>query len=152
SGNFRTNVAVGDRVRVTGTVSEFFGMTEISATTVTLVQAGAVVNVNTMAADVTLPAAGVTLNQNGAYQPDLEAYEGMLVRFPETLTISEQFNLDRFNEIKLSAGGRPQNYTNNNDPSVAGYDTFLQDVGRRKITYDDGLNIQNASINNLDGF
>ncbi|MFN0021470.1 MAG: ExeM/NucH family extracellular endonuclease [Pirellulaceae bacterium] len=147
-----TNVAVGDRVLVTGNVLEFFGMTELSATSVIIVQAGAVANVNTMAIDVYLPAAGVTLNQNLAYQPDLENYEGMLVRFPETLTISEQFNLDRFNEIKLSAGGRPENYTNANDPSVAGYDAFLQDVGSRKITYDDGLNVQNASIDNLDGF
>ena len=61
-----------------------------------------------------------TLNQNNKYQPDLEAYEGMYVRIPETLTITEQFQLDRFNEIKLSANGRLETFTNEFEPSVAG--------------------------------
>src|SRR5262249_42529500 len=101
---------------------------------------------------IDLPAAGTTLNQNGANQPDLEAYEGMLVRIPETLTISEQFNLDRFNEIKLVAGERPVQFTHDNEPDAAGYADHLKELGSRTITYDDGLNIQNAAIDNLDGF
>ena len=61
-----------------------------------------------MAVDIDLPAAdviqrpGTVANSSTVFQPDLEAYEGMLVSFPETLTITEQFNLDRFNEIRLS--------------------------------------------------
>ena len=81
-----------------------------------IIEADAVADVNTLAVDIDLPAVAVTQNQNGAFQPDLEAYEGMLVRIPETLTISEQFNLDRFNEIKLAAGERPVTFTHENEP------------------------------------
>ena len=42
----------------------------------------------------------------------------MYVRIPETLTITEQFQLDRFNEIKLSAGERLETYTNEFEPST----------------------------------
>ena len=33
---------------------------------------------------------------------DPERYEGMLVRFPQSLVISEYFNYDRFGEIVLA--------------------------------------------------
>lgn len=147
-----TDVHVGDRVVVTGTISEYFGLTELSASTISIVAPGAVADVHDMAANIDLPAAAVTLNQNGQYQPDLEAYEGMLVTFDDTLTISEQFNLDRFNEIRLVAGERPVQFTQENEPSPAGYEAERQEVGTRTITYDDGLNVQNAAIDNLDGF
>lgn len=146
------DVQIGDRVRVTATVGEFFGQTQLNAKTIEIVEADAVADVNTLAVDIDLPAVAVTKNQNGAYQPDLEAYEGMLVRIPETLAISDQFNLDRFNEIKLAAGERPVTFTHDNEPDVAGFDAHLKEVGGRTITYDDGLNIQNAAIDTLDGF
>jgi predicted extracellular nuclease/2',3'-cyclic-nucleotide 2'-phosphodiesterase (5'-nucleotidase family) len=156
TGNFLTDVAEGDRVRVTGVVQEDFGLTRIAATTVTVVQSGAVSDVSTMAVDINLPAAETSLSQEGTYQPDLEAFEGMLVRVPQTLTVTEQFDVDRFNEIKLYAGDapgdRPAQYTHENAPSVAGYLAHVQDVGARTITYDDGLNTQNNPIGNLDGF
>ncbi|PWR24632.1 ExeM/NucH family extracellular endonuclease [Zavarzinia aquatilis] len=147
-----TDVHVGDRVQVTGTIGEYFGQTQLTATSVTVVEAGAVADVNTMAQTISLPAAGTTLNQDGDYQPDLEAFESMLVRFDDTLTVTEQFNLDRFNEIKLVAGERPAQFTQDNSPDVAGYQAHLEDVGSRTITYDDGLNVQNGAIANLDGF
>jgi predicted extracellular nuclease len=143
---------VGDRVRVTATVGENFGQTQLNATNVTVIEAGAVADVTSMAAVIDLPSLGVTQNQNGQYQPDLEAYEGMLVTIPETLTVTEQFNLDRFNDIKLVAGERPAQFTHDNAPDVAGYQEHLQEVGSRTITYDDGLNTQNQPIGNLDGF
>ncbi|MFM9941140.1 MAG: ExeM/NucH family extracellular endonuclease [Hyphomicrobiaceae bacterium] len=151
-GALSSDVNVGDRVRVTGVVSEFFGQTQVAATSVSVVQAGAVADVSTMAATVNLPAAGVTLSQDNDYQPDLEAYEGMLVTIPQTLTITEQFNLDRFNEIKLVAGDRPAQFTHDNAPDAAGYAAHLQALGARTITYDDGLVTQNAAIGTLDGF
>ena len=76
----------------------------------------------------------------------------MYVRIPETLTITEQFQLDRFNEIKLSAGGRLETYTNEFEPSTPGYAAYLQQIGARTITYDDGQNTQNELINYLSGF
>lgn len=145
------DVKVGDRVQVTGNVNEYYGMTQISASSVAVVEAGAVQDVHTMAAEIHLPAAGVTQSQDGDWQPDLEAYEGMLVTIPETLTITEQYNLDRFNEMKLTAGDRPAQYTQENAPSASGLTEYLQDVGSRTITYDDGLFTENAPISNLDG-
>lgn len=147
-----TDVHVGDRVQVTGTIGEYFGQTQLTATTITVVEAGAVADIDTMAQSISLPAAGTSLNQDGDFQPDLEAYESMLVRFDDTLTVSEQFNLDRFNEIKLVAGERPAQYTQGNSPDQAGYQAHLEEIGGRTITYDDGLSVQNSAITNLDGF
>ena len=149
-GNFATDVTVGDRVRVTGTVDEFFGETQLDTITdITVLNAG---NPLPTAATVSLPAAATTTNQGGTLQPDLEAFEGMRVSFGEELTITEMFQLDRFNEIKLSQGGRLEQFTQNNGPDVAGYQAHLEDIGARTIVYDDGLSLQNASISNLDGF
>lgn len=151
-GNVPGAVAVGDHVRVTGTVSEYFGFTELTAQSIQIVAAAEVADVRSLAVDVALPTASTTLSQNGIAQPDLERYEGMIVRLPQTLTISEQFNLDRFNEIRLAAGGRPETFTNAFEPGTAAYAAYLQQVGARSIVYDDGLNVQNAAIENLDGY
>ncbi|MDA9530548.1 ExeM/NucH family extracellular endonuclease [Bradyrhizobium sp. CCBAU 25338] len=147
-----TDVQIGDRVRVTGSISEYFGLTELTASNISVVQAGAVADVDTMAVQIDLSSMGTTLSQDGDYQPDLEAYEGMLVTIPQTLTVTEQYNLDRFNEIKLVAGERPEQFTQENAPDAAAYQAYLAELGARTITYDDGLNVQNAAINNLDGF
>lgn len=157
NGNFLTDVNEGDLVTVTGVVQEDFGLTRIAASSVTVTQVAAVADVSTLAVDITLPGSDVSRAQDGDFQPDLEAYEGMLVRIPQTLTITEQFNLDRFNEIKLYAGetpgDRPAQFTHENAPDVAGNTAHLQDIGSRTITYDDGLNTQNNNIGaNLDGF
>ena len=42
----------------------------------------------------------------------LEAYEGMLVRFHQTLTVTEHFQLGRFGEVLVSSGGRLRQPTN----------------------------------------
>ena len=76
----------------------------------------------------------------------------MLVKFTGTLTISEMYNLARFNEIKLVQGTRPYSFTQKNTPSVAAYESHIQELGARRITYDDGLSFQNQLICNLDGF
>ncbi|WP_244475643.1 ExeM/NucH family extracellular endonuclease [Methylobacterium sp. Leaf466] len=156
TGGALADVAEGDRVRITGTVTEFNGETQItvaSAAGIAVVQAGALsaAEVKASAATVTLPAAG-TIGTGTTQQPDLEAYEGMLVTLPQTLTITEQFNLDRFNEVRLAAGGRIETYTNAFEPDAAGYAAYLAASAARSIVYDDGLNTQNQPIDNLDGF
>lgn len=145
-----TAVNVGDEVEVVGTVVENFGETQLGS-----IQSVAVVSVgNTLptAAEIVLPASSTSVSQNGYAQADLERYEGMRVVFPQVLTVTEQFQLDRFNEIKLVQGPRPSTYTQTNPPSVVGYASFLAEVGARTITYDDGLNTQNQDIGFLDGF
>ena len=83
------------------------------------------------------------------YSPLLK---GMLVKFTDTLFITEMYNLARFNEVKLVQGSRPYTYTQKNAPSAAGYDAHIKELGARRITYDDGLSRQNQLICNLDGF
>ena len=152
------DVAVGDRVSVIGTVNEFNGSTQINASSVSLIEAGAVADIDTMAVDIDLPAVsviqrpGTVANSTTSFYADLEAYEGMLVSFPETLTITEQFNLDQFVEVRLTAGDRPVTFTHENEPDVAGSIANLQDIASRTIVYDDGLNVSNTPIGNLDGF
>ncbi|WP_202679228.1 ExeM/NucH family extracellular endonuclease [Skermanella mucosa] len=169
TGDLRSDVREGDLVRVTGTVVEFNGETQVSvadAADIQVVTPGAVADVGTLAAGMNLPAAGTTGSVSSGFLPDLEAYEGMLVTIPQTLAVTEQFNLDRFNEIELYAGegdrlagrvdesadDRPYQFTQTNEPDPAGYAAHLQQVASRTITYDDGLNSQNQPIDLLDGF
>ncbi|MFF8802830.1 MULTISPECIES: ExeM/NucH family extracellular endonuclease [unclassified Methylobacterium] len=156
AGNLLKDLQEGDRVRITGTVGEFSGETQITVTDasqIQIVQAGAIsaAALKAAAAPVDLPA-GATIGTGTTAQPDLERYEGMLVRFGQALTITEQFNLDRFNEIRLAAGGRPETFTNAFEPDGAAYAAYLAQVAARSITYDDGLNVQNQPVDLLDGF
>jgi len=122
------DVAVGDRVEIAGTVTEYFGETQIQATSVSVTGSGVV-----QATDINLPAA------------DLEAYEGMLVRFPQKLTVATLRFLGRYGEVGLSEGGRPYQYTNSNPPDVSGNAAAGQAIAARMITLDDGLRASNPS-------
>ena len=86
-------VALGDVARVTGRVSEFQNQTQITLADLTLCGTGAAVE----PVDVTLPFPGAEY---------LERYEGMLVRFPQTLYVTEMFQLGRFGQVTLSSGDR----------------------------------------------
>lgn len=155
------DVRVGDVVRVTGTVSEFarfanqrsLELTETqlvaanSAASIRIVEAGAFTPEQVLAqfaVPLPLPALGTVRLANGALIGDLEPYEGMLVRVAETLTISEMFNLDRFNEFRAILGPQAITFTQNHDPDPAGFAAHLQEVARRTVTVDDGLRVQNA--------
>ena len=156
AGTFLKDLQEGDRVRVTGVVGEFSGETQISVTdaaAIQVVQASAVsaAALKAAATIVDLPAAA-TIGTGATAQPDLERYEGMLVKVAQTLSITEQFSLDRFNEIRLAVGGRAETFTNEFEPNSANYAAYLAQVAARSITYDDGLNIQNQPVEVLDGF
>ncbi|MDZ7703906.1 MAG: ExeM/NucH family extracellular endonuclease [Trueperaceae bacterium] len=135
------DVNVGDRVRVTGEVAEFFGLTEITSLTDVTVLASGV----TLPASVTvsLPSADVVANDDGEFIPDLERFEGMLVSFSDTLTVTEMFNLDRFGELRVSQGGRLTQFTQTNAPDITGYQSHLENIATRTITIDDGQSLQN---------
>ena len=84
------DVKIGDVVSVIGSVSEFSGMTQVSADSV-------VVN----AEGQPLPeAVSLTLPINDDL--DLESVEGMRIILEQPLVISEYFNFDRFGEIVLA--------------------------------------------------
>jgi predicted extracellular nuclease len=95
-GGCPTPVAEGQRVKATGTVSEFNNLTEITASTapsVVVTNAG-----NNLAlvtpSPISLPIAG---NVDAYY----EAREGMKVTFVDTLTVSEYFELGRYGHVHL---------------------------------------------------
>ena len=112
------DVSVGDRVTVDGTVNEYFGETQITAMRVEVTAAGAGA---IQASDVILPAAATVTNSDDKLIADLEQFEGMLVRFPQALTVTELFGLERYGQILLSQNGRLFIFTNENSPDVAGY-------------------------------
>ncbi|MGF1514363.1 MAG: ExeM/NucH family extracellular endonuclease, partial [Elainellaceae cyanobacterium] len=133
------DVNIGDQVTVTGTVSEFFGKTQISADTVTVVSSGSALPT---AATVDLPTAS-TVQSGDELIADLEQFEGMRVTFGDTLTVDEYFNYDRFGEIRLTEGDRPFQFTQTNAPSVSGFQAFQEDLASRSIVLDDGQTSQN---------
>lgn len=112
-------VAVGDNVTVTGTSQEngaspSFNQAVIHTTTVTIISTG---NPLPPAVDITLPVITIT---------DYEKYEAMIVRFPGTLTVSDNNNLGGFGEVKLSAGGivyQPTQVVDPNDNPPSGTNT-----------------------------
>ena len=129
-----TNVNVGDRVDITGTVNEYFGETQINASSVSVTGTGMI-----LPTDVNLPTAAIVTNSDGESIADLERYEGMLVRFPQKLTVSDLYFLERYGEVGLSQGGRPYQFTNGNTPDVAAYSAHQENLASRFIVLDDGM-------------
>ncbi len=132
-----TPVVEGQRVKATGTVSEFNNMTEITAST-----AGSVVvtDAGNHLAEVT--PTPISLPIVGVLDDYYEAREGMKVTFVDTLTVSEYFELGRYGQIILYQGGRPQQFTEANPPSVAGNAAWADTLSRRKVILDDDNNAQ----------
>ncbi len=139
-GNPAVNVNEGDSVRVEGVVNEFFGETQISASSVSINGVGGI-----LPAPINLPALATTTNSDGDIIADFERYEGMLIRFPQTLTVSALYELERMGEVLLTQGGRPFQFTNQNAPDVAGYDAYREAIAARRILLDDGLRVANAT-------
>ncbi len=123
--NPSVDVRVGDRVEIRGTVKEFFGETQISATAVRVTGTGTI-----QATDVDLPVNSLA---------DLEHYEGMLLRFPQQLTVTNLRSLGRFGAVGLSHGGRLYQFTNGNSPDSGAYTAHQQSTAARSIVLDDGL-------------
>jgi uncharacterized protein len=137
-------LAVGDIVRVTGTVAEFArsGDTSGSLTQLNKVQA---VTVCTGLTGTATPAV-VELPLASDPTTDLEPVEGMAVTLLATdgeLTLAEYFNLDRFGEIRVAAGGRPEQFTMANQPDPAGFAAHQAELARRTLMIDDGRSGQN---------
>ncbi|MCL4267242.1 MAG: ExeM/NucH family extracellular endonuclease [Anaerolineae bacterium] len=129
------DVVVGDLVRLGGTVIEFTTSGGSSLTEI-----GSVGEMVVCASGNTLPAAtAVTLPVTAV--SDFERFEGMLVQFPQALTISEYFNFDRFNETVLSLG-RQHQPTAVVEPGAAAI-ALAEAQALSRITLDDGRSNQN---------
>ncbi|MCA1925198.1 MAG: ExeM/NucH family extracellular endonuclease [Thiobacillus sp.] len=137
-------VAVGDRVRLTATVTEF--------------NTGAAGNPLTSANPVTqLAGASISLLSSGhvvaptaiafpeSTEGELERYEGMLVRIATPLTASQNFFLGRYGQVTLAAGGRLYKPTNLHRPGSAQAIALADENARRRILLDDGTSAQNPN-------
>ena len=138
--NPAVDVAAGDSVEVRGTVNEYFGETQIDASSVRVVGRGAL-----LAFPLNLPAADTVNNSDGDPVADFEHLEGMLVRFPQELTVTDLRNLERYGEVRLSQDGRLFQFTNGNVPDAAAYAAHKQTVASRSIVLDDGNRAANVS-------
>ena len=124
------SVNLGDVIRITGRAEEFQNQTQITSVTAILnCGTGSVVPV-----DVNLPFASPTA---------AESYEGMLVRLPQTLYVSEHFQLGRFGQVLLSSGARLQQPTNVVAPGAPAL-ALQAENNLNKILVDDALQNQNA--------
>lgn len=125
------DVAVGDQVRVGGNVAEFYGMTQVSLTTLEVIDSDAPLPAATQ---LTLPVA------------DPEVHEGMLVTFPQELAILEYFNYGRYGEIVLGFGDqtpRQHQPTAVFEPGSTQAQALADFNLSHRITLDDGVNKQN---------
>lgn len=100
-----TGIAVGQRVSVSATVTEFQGLTELTnVTNRTVIGSGTVTPTH-----VSLPIAALA---------DWERYEGMLLRFPQQLAVTGNDNWAQYGELML-APQRLYAPTNGIDPNDA---------------------------------
>lgn len=127
-GSNANTVTVGDLVRVTGNAGENQGQSQISVGTITKCGTGSVTPT-----DVTFPVDSLDY---------LERFEGMLVHLPQTMYVTEHFQLGRFGQVVLSSGDRLKQPTNVVDPGPAAL--ALQDANNlNKIILDDASQAQN---------
>ena len=132
------DVQIGETVRVSGTVGEFANsgtsQTQVTNPSVEICGTGAV----PPAIEITLPVPS---------QDFLERYEGMFVRLPQTLVISEYFNFDRFGEIVLTqplpGESRPYQPTAVDEPGSPEAAAREAYNALARITLDDGRSSQN---------
>jgi predicted extracellular nuclease len=126
-------VSNGDVVQVTGPVSEFQGQTQLTVSASGVELCGSTAPVTPV--DVALPRADAA---------DLEPYEGMLVRFHQTLTVTEHFQLGRFGQVVVSSGGRLRQPTADiratDQPAVQ---ALQQANNLNRLIIDDALQNQN---------
>jgi predicted extracellular nuclease len=142
TGTGADTVQAGDLVRVSGFARERFDQTTLNGS-------------NSNSAPV--PAANITSCGTGSVAPtdvslpfaaldSPERFEGMLVRFTQSLVISEYFNYDRFGELvlglPLAGETRPFTGTAIDEPGAAALARAAAN-GLRRITLDDGSGAQN---------
>ncbi|MFP1681881.1 ExeM/NucH family extracellular endonuclease [Alloalcanivorax sp. C16-1] len=124
------DVSAGDRVRVSGTVSEYYGLTQISADQRAVCEQGVTVTPVVL----TLPFDDLA---------DREALEGMLVSVEQPLTVSDNYELARYGSMTLSNGRlfNPTNVAAPGDPARA----VKQANARNQVLLDDASNAQNPA-------
>ena len=117
---------VGDALTVTGKVSEYNGLTEITADSFTPI------------ADAQ-PAVKPTPVTFPLTESQREALEGMLVEPEGTYTITNNYTTNQYGEIGLAPGTEPlRQPTNEVRPGTPAYDQMVTDNANKLVTLDDG--------------
>lgn len=142
-------LALGTIVRVTGQVAEFRRASDHSGNTLTQLHRLSAVEVCTGLSGSASPAR-LQLPLGNDPMGELESVEGMAVILAAAdaelggeLALVEYFNLDRFGEIRVAAGGRPEQFTMHHRPDAAGFAAHQADLPRRTLLIDDGRSGQN---------
>lgn len=123
------NVAVGDNVELTATVSEVNGRTQLGTVTAT----------NVLSSNNALP---VTHVQYSAGNWNWEQYEGMLLQFDQTLYVTSNYYLLKYGQLSLNPV-RKYAATNQCLPGSAEYTAMVALNAKAEITLDDGITATN---------
>ncbi|MFJ3959029.1 ExeM/NucH family extracellular endonuclease [Arthrobacter sp. NPDC090010] len=123
------SVAIGDYVQLNGTVSEYFGQTQLNVTS-----ASGLSKLNEAAPEV--KATHFTLPASPAFK---ESLEGMLLAPEGDFTVSDNYYVNQYGELSLTSGKTPATQPN----AVAPYGTaenqaVAADNAARSIKLDDG--------------
>lgn len=121
----------GDMVRVIGSISEYFGKTQLEAKQDLLICG----TTNLTPLNLILPFASAEQQ---------ESLEGMFVTLSEPLTVSNNYNLGRYGEVMLSKG-RLYVPTNIHHPGTSAITDLAAQNVLNKLTLDDGVNGQNPA-------
>ncbi|MBX3092690.1 MAG: ExeM/NucH family extracellular endonuclease, partial [Cryobacterium sp.] len=131
------NVSIGDYVEVAGSISEYYGLTQITPTDASSV---------TILNDAVAPVTPATVNWQTS-ESKREALEGMLLAPQGDFTVSDTYATNQYAEILLASGTAPLlQPTEVAAPSVAGYAAALAENTNNSVTLDDA-----ATINFLSG-
>ena len=131
-GALDADVTVGNFVEVTGTVSEFQGLTELTATAADIVDAGEDF-------DAVIP---VTNPWPGA-EAGRESLEGMLYQPSGDYTVTNTFATNRFGEVGLAVGNTPLlQSTEVAEPGSPEAAAVVADNAARAVTLDDGASTE----------
>lgn len=124
-------VASGQRVRLAGTVTEFFGLTELTDVT----------DLASCGTGELPPAVSLSLPWASAGAP--EAWESMRVSFAEPLTVNDNYDLGRFGSLTL---GSDRHFIPTNVAAPGTDAAIVADMNARdRVLLDDGSNIQNPA-------
>ncbi|TWH04268.1 5'-nucleotidase [Nocardioides sp. J9] len=127
-----SGIEVGDSVRVTGRVSEFFGLTEINTTAAQVVELG-----------TPLPPVTPVETPWPTTESEREALESMLIAPTGEFTVTNSYSTNQYAEVGLAAGDEPLKQPT--EFADAGDEAALQAVrdenAERAITLDDGTGV-----------
>ena len=126
---FGVDVKIGDVVRVTGSVNEYYGLTQINNVSKLMVCSA---DAGVSAGVIFLPVSNIDI---------LERFEGMLVKIQSQLYVTDNYYQGRFGEVDLSINARLKAPTNIVAPGLPALTLQnLNDLSR--IQLDDGSRIQ----------